>query len=273
MSDGAADGAAEVGERAHDSDALDVAIRVGLVVYGVVHLLVGWLGLQLALGNGGRRASTSGALHELVEQPFGAVLLWLVAGGLAALVVWRLLELFHGHEGEDGLELWRKRATSLLKACLYGALATSAVKVAVGNGSRGGTDSTTKKLMDLPGGQVVVGLVALAILGYGAGMVVRAWTEGFRKHLDSEGERGHSGTAYVWFGKLGYSAKGVALGAVGVLFGYAAWTHDPKKSGGLDVALAQLKQQPYGPWLLGAVAVGIGCYGLFCFARARHLSR
>jgi hypothetical protein len=25
--------------------------------------------------------------------------------------------------------------------------------------------------------------------------------------------------------------------------------------------------------LLGLIAIGIGCYGLFCFARARHLSR
>ena len=32
-------------------------------------------------------------------------------------------------------------------------------------------------------------------------------------------------------------------------------------------------QQPFGPVLLGLIAIGIGCYGLFCFARARHLSR
>jgi len=268
-----ADAAREAGERVHDSDALDHAIRAGLVVYGVVHLLVGWLGLQVVLGNGHEQASSSGALHEVAAQPFGALLIWLVAGGLAALVVWRLLELLHGHDGTQGLELWRKRVTSLLKACLYGVLATSAVKVALGDGSRGGTDSTTKKLMDLPGGQVIVGLVALAIVGYGVGLVGRAWTEKFRKHLDAEGTRGSSGAAYLWFGKLGYTAKGVALAVVGLLFGYAAWTHDPTKSGGLDVALAQVKQQPFGPWLLAAVAAGIGCYGLFCFARARHLSR
>lgn len=273
MSDRTADAAKELGERAHDSDLLDHAVRAGLVVYGLVHLLVGWLGLQLALGNSEGRASSSGALHELAEQPFGAVLIWLVAGGFGALVLWRLLEIFHGHRDESGLELWRERATSFAKACVYAVLAASAVKVAVGDGSRGGTDSATKKLMDLPGGQLAVGLVALAILGYGVGMVGLAWTERFRKHLDVKGTSGASGTAYLWFGKLGYTGKGVAMGVVGVLFGYAAWTHDPKKSGGLDVALAQVKEQPFGPWLLGAVAAGIGCYGLFCFATARHLSR
>ncbi|MGN6783118.1 MAG: DUF1206 domain-containing protein [Marmoricola sp.] len=32
-------------------------------------------------------------------------------------------------------------------------------------------------------------------------------------------------------------------------------------------------QQPFGPWLLALVALGIGCYGLFALVRARHLSR
>ena len=74
-------------------------------------------------------------------------------------------------------------------------------------------------------------------------------------------------------GKVGYIAKGVAIGLVGVLFVYAAVTHDPKKSGGLDQALHEVLEQPFGPFLLVAIALGIACYGLFCFARARHLSR
>ncbi len=31
--------------------------------------------------------------------------------------------------------------------------------------------------------------------------------------------------------------------------------------------------QPFGQVLLIAIGLGIACYGLFCFARARHLSR
>jgi len=60
---------------------------------------------------------------------------------------------------------------------------------------------------------------------------------------------------------------------VGGLFLYAGFTHDPKKSGGLDQALHKVLEQPFGQLLLVAIGVGIGCYGLFCFARARHLSR
>ena len=83
----------------------------------------------------------------------------------------------------------------------------------------------------------------------------------------------HERRANTWFGRIGYTAKGVAFGIVGALVGYAALTHEPRKSGGLDQALREVLEQPLGPLLLLAIATGIGCYGLFCFAWARHLLR
>jgi Domain of Unknown Function (DUF1206) len=65
-------------------------------------------------------------------------------------------------------------------------------------------------------------------------------------------------------------AKGIALATVGALFIWAAVSYDPKTAGGLDVALTALRQQSLGPWLLTVVAIGIGCFGLYCFAWARY---
>jgi len=65
----------------------------------------------------------------------------------------------------------------------------------------------------------------------------------------------------------------VAFAIVGGLFVYAGLTHESDKSGGLDQALQKVLQQPFGPFLLGAIAAGIICYGLFCFAWARHIDR
>ena len=48
-------------ENVHQSQWMDWAIRIGLVTYGVVHLLVGWLALQLAFGDKKDQASSSGA--------------------------------------------------------------------------------------------------------------------------------------------------------------------------------------------------------------------
>jgi hypothetical protein len=261
-------------EQVQDSKWMDHAIRAGLVAYGVVHLLVAWLAVQLAFGEKADSASNSGAMQYLAEQPLGGVLLWLIAVGMFFLVLWRLLEFGFGYRGEsDDTKRWRKRATSLGKAVIYGALGVSAVRTATGSGGGGGTDSTTAKLMDLPAGQWIVGAVGLAIIGYGISLVVRGWTEKFREHLDAQGQSGTDGSAYVKLGKAGYIAKGVAIAIVGGLFGYAAVTHDPKKSGGLDQALQTVLEQPFGQVLLVAIAIGIAAYGAFCFARAKHLSR
>jgi Domain of Unknown Function (DUF1206) len=269
-----ADKAHRAGHEAQHSEWLDWAIRAGLVAYGVVHLMVAWLAAQLALGDKSENASNSGALHALAQQPMGGVLIWAVAIGMLLLVVWRLLEFALGYQDEtDDKKRWRKRAGSLGKAVIYGVLAWSAFKVAVGEGSQGGTDSTTAKIMQMTGGQFIVGAIGLAIIAYGAMLIYRGWTEKFTEHLDAQGQSGKDGSAYVLFGKIGYIAKGVAIAIVGGLFCYAAITHDAKESGGLDQALQTVLEQPFGQLLLIAIAAGIACYGLFCFARARHLSR
>ncbi|TIC85473.1 DUF1206 domain-containing protein [Nocardioides sp. GY 10127] len=262
--------------------ALHTAGRVGMAAYGVVYVLVGWLALQLALGDGGgSTASSTGALHQLAEQPLGAALVWAVAVGLILLVVWQAGTAIWGYADEDGKERLAHRAKSAARAVVYAAIAVSAIQVAVadssGSGQKSGggssTSSWTATLMSAPAGQLLVGAVGLFIVGLGIYYVVKAYTERFRKELDAEGSSGSSGRAFLLLGKIGYTARGIAFAVVGGLFVWAAATHSAKKSGGLDHALLTLRDAPAGPWLLGAVAVGIACYGVFCLARAKHLSQ
>jgi hypothetical protein len=259
-------------EQAAESDWLDKAIRIGLVAYGIVHLLIAWLAFQLAIGDHEGQPSTKGAMQQVAEQAFGEVLLWAIAIGMFFLVVWRLLEAALGHRDEEGAKRWWKRADSLGKAIIYGAVGYIALQVALGAGSSKGR-STTAKLMDEPFGQWLVGLIGLGIMFYGANMIRRGFTEKFAEHLTAEGKSGQAGTWYIRLGKVGYISKGIAIVIVGGMFIYAAIEHEAKKSGGLDEALRTVLQQPFGPVLLGIIAIGIGCYGLFCFARARHLSK
>jgi hypothetical protein len=264
----------KVGRKADHSSWVDHGVRVGLIAYGVVYGLVGWLALQLALGDRSGAVNSQGALHELAQQPLGLVLLWAVAFGLVLLVLWRLLELVTGHRDKDGAELWRKRAVDAGKACLYGVLALSAFSVALGSkSSESKSDTFTAKLMSYPFGVWLVGAAGLAVIGFGVAQIWIGLSEKHSKELAAEGKSGHAGSAYLLLGKIGYTAKGIAIGLVGGLFCYAALTHDPKKSGGLDAALQQVLEQPFGRVLLAAIGIGLICYGLFCFARARHLSR
>jgi hypothetical protein len=258
------------------SDWLDRAASAGLVAFGVVHLIIGWLAVQLALGDRESSADSGGAMKQLAEQPFGTALVWAVGIGMVLLVVWKGLDAAVGYRQEtDDTKRLRKRLVAAGKAVVYAVIAVSAFRVAAGSGSGGGsgTDSTTAKVMDLPGGQLLVGAAGLAVVGVGIALLVMAWRESYLKHLDGEGRSGDTGTAYRVLGRVGHVAKGIALGVVGGLFVYAAVTHEPDKSGGLDEALRTVLEQPYGPVLLSAMGVGFAAYGLFCFAWARYLDR
>ena len=266
--------AEEAGRRADDSEWMDHAVRVGLVSYGIVHLIIAWLAIRLAFGDGGGNASSQGALHQLAESGVGRVSLYVVGAGFVALLVWQLLESVWGHRDEDGGKRVLKRVVSAGKVVLYGTLAISAFKTAGGSSSgNGGTDGLTARLLRMPGGPLIVGAVAVGILVVAGFLLYRGVAEKFRSKLESSGQSGSDGRAYILFGKAGYVSKAVALAIVGVLFLYASITHDPEKSGGLDEALRELLEKPFGAPMLVAVAIGFACYGVFCFAWARHLDR
>lgn len=267
------DQAEQMGREAQHSDWMDKAIRAGLVAYGVVHLLVGWLALQLAFGESDGKATNKGAMQELAQQPFGEVLVWAIAIGMFLLVLWRGLETFVGHQDKDeGSDRWKARAVSAMKAIIYAAVGISALNVVIGAKSSKGGSSWTKTVMEWPAGQWIVAAAGAAVIIYGANHVRKGFTEDYAKHLDAEGKSGSTGRAYLMFGKVGYVGKGIAIAIVGALILYGGLTHDPKKSGSLDQALHKLLTYPFGQVALVVVAAGIICYGLFCFARARHLS-
>ena len=172
------------------------------------------------------------------------------------LVIWRLLEAAFGHRDEDGGSRLRKRLVSLGKAVIYGVVGAQRRegRDRLRHSRRsGGTDRHDGDDHGLAGrpadrGRRRPGDHRRTAPTWSAA----AWTEKFREHLDAEGQSGEAGQAYIWFGKAGYSAKGVAFAIVGGLFVYAAVTHDAKKSGGLDQALHKVLQQPFGQLLLGA---------------------
>ena len=127
-------------QQVRHSDLLKHGARVGLVAYGVVHLVIAWIALQVAWSGGGD-ASSGGALRTVAEQPFGRTMLWLTVAGLAALVVWQLGTAVWGYQTEDGAKRVRKRLGAAGRVVVYGALAVSAAKIAAGTSGWSGGDS------------------------------------------------------------------------------------------------------------------------------------
>jgi hypothetical protein len=71
-------------------------------------------------------------------------------------------------------------------------------------------------------------------------------------------------------GRLGYIARGIVYAVIGGLFIVAALNTNPEKAGGFGDAMAVLSQQPYGPWLIGLVGLGVLAYGVYAFVQAKY---
>ncbi|MEV6413089.1 DUF1206 domain-containing protein [Kribbella sp. NPDC051718] len=248
-------------QQAQNSRLYAVAITVGLIAYGVVHLLIAWISLQLAWGKSSGEADQQGALQELASKSFGDVLLWVVAVGLLALVIWKILELAYGHLDTE------KKVSSIGRGVVYLALSISAAKVAMGSGKSGTSQSSgmTAKLMQNGPGRVLVVIIGLVIIGVGIRQLYKAWTKKFTEDLT-----GGASESTILLGRVGYAAKGIAFLIVGGLFAYASINYDSKKAGGLDTALRTIKDQPFGSVLLTLMALGIACFGVYCFVWSRN---
>lgn len=268
----AASGKAKAKE-VRNSTALKALARVGLVAYGLVHLLIGGLALQLAWGAGPKRdADPSGAFRTLAEQPLGNALLWLVAVGLAALSLWQTSEVVWGHRNVDGAERVQKQATSGAYAAIYIALGIRSAFVAVGSGSSSSQSQQKAAIGVLawPGGQAIVIATGLIIIGVGVVAATKGLRKSFIEEIDTSSLSSQAQQGVLRLGQVGYVTKGIAYGLVGGLLSYAALTFDVRKASGLDGALQTILAQPFGRWLLSAMAFGFFAFGLFRMLQSRY---
>ncbi|SHN35205.1 DUF1206 domain-containing protein [Cryptosporangium aurantiacum] len=264
-------GASNTARRAARSDTITRIGRVGLIAYGVVNLLIAFLAIKVATGeSGGEEANKNGALSQVAETPFGQALLWIITIGLVALTVWQIAEAIWGH-ASAGDRRTIKRLTSAGEAALFGFLAFTAGKFAMGTPQHGSkTESLTGKLLEQPFGRALVVVLGLAIIGIAAFVVRRGWAKRFRDDLDLSHADARARRTAERLGQVGYMAVGVAYGVVGALVVTAAVTFDKEKASGLDGAMKTISDQPYGALLLWLVALGFICYGVYCFFDARY---
>lgn len=261
-----------IADKATDSDAFEYTARAGFAVSGVLHLLIGFLIVQIAFGSGGN-ADQSGALATLARQTGGSVLLWVVAIGLAALGLWRIAEAIVGSKpgeksggnGEDS-PAW-KRVKALALAVVNFAIALSAMRFALGSGQQSTQQNSglSAQLMTTGWGKAVLIAVALGLVAVGGYHVYKGVAKKFAKDL-----RVSAGTAITAVGITGYAAKGLVLAGAGVLVIVATLQADPSKASGLDAAVKTLGQAPFGKILLLLAAVGIAAFGAYNFVRARY---
>lgn len=266
-------GAMAASAEARQNPALEWGARLGFAVYGVVYVVLAWLTVQVAMGDGASSSvSRRGALDEVARQPLGTALLWIAFASFCALALWEAATAIGGHRDQEGLKRLLGRLGSACKAVVFAAFAVSTTQVALGSRANGNaSEGWTARLMRLPAGTLVVGAIGVGIACYGGFSIVKGLGDRWRQELDPDGNRGRLGVAITVLARAGYASRGVAFGIIGGLFVWAALTQDPHRSGGLDQALARLHGAPFGPVLLALIALGFACYGVFNITKAWYL--
>ena len=272
MGTSAARQARDQANRAARSGGVGALGRFGLLAQGFSYGLVAVLALRLAFHEGGDTADREGALARLAGEPFGKLVLVLLAVGFAANALWRLASaLFDRGDEGTGSKGLGKRAAQLGRGVVYTSLTVAAVSILLGSRSGGGEEKkATAGVLGWPGGEWLVGIVGLAVIGVGFWNGYRAVTERFKEDLETERM---SATEERWTSRIaraGLLARMVVFSIVGWFLVKAAIEFDAKEAIGLGGALDKVARETYGSWLLGAVAIGLLCYGAYCVVQARY---
>lgn len=255
---------------AKNSTVMHVLARAGYVASGILHIIIGLIAIAVATGTGGgNSADQSGALAHLASAPGGLFLLWAAVVSLTSLGLWLLLSAFFDPSGNGKRKRVSHGIQNAVKGLIYLVLAYTAFIFAIG-GTTSSTQSTSQlsgTLMSTPGGVIIVVVIGLALLGVGAFAIFKGATRRFERDIQMPPDP--AGKALRVLGVVGYVARGVALGLVGVLFVLGAITNDPSKTTGLDGALTSLVGLPIGVAVLIGIGLGFIAYGIYAFFRAR----
>ncbi len=266
--DDVVDAAASVGVAVQDNAAYRWLVTGGLWVYGVVHLLIAWLALQVMLGHPAD-ASNQGSIEAIARLPMGRALIIGVVVGMFALTVWMLIQGMFGYAWLSGFTLAVRKVASFLRAIVYTSIALSGLSILMSgttSGGGSGAKHTSASLLTMPGGRLWVALI-------GAGVAVAALDQiqrGIRKSFVRYDLQGVPPRWAVRLGVVGWITKGLSLTIIAVLFWIAAYRHNSQDAGGLDQALRSLRRVPAGQPLLALMALGFACFGVFSFVWSRY---
>ena len=258
------------GEKVARSRGFEWLSRAGFVARGLIYGIIGILAIKLALGAGGKTTNQQGALETIARQPFGKVLLILVAIGLAGYALWRLLRALLGHGPEDSDSTF-ERVAAFASGIVYAGLCAIAVEILLGSGgSSGNANKTTAGVFGWPAGTWLVGIAGAVLVGVGLYQGYRGLSKDFLKDSKTEQMSPQVRRWIEWIGTFGHLARMVVFCLAGAFLINAAIDYNPNKAVGLDGALAKIADASYGPFLLGIVAAGLIAFGVYSLTDARY---
>ena len=247
--------------------------RAGFVARGLIYGIIGVLALKLAIGDGGKTTNQQGALRTIAHQPFGQLLMILVAIGLGGYALWRLTRAALGH-GPESSDSGFDRVAALGSGVVYAGLCALAVELLTGSSGSSSASSSPHKaaagVLGWPGGVWLVGGAGVVMIGVALFQGYRGLSRDFLDDSKTEQMSAAMRRTIERIGVIGHLARMIVFGLIGVFLIKAAVDYSPKKAVGVDGALAKLAHQSYGHALLGVVAAGLIAFALYSLSDARY---
>ncbi len=256
--------------KATTSPLMENLLRLGYVARGLIYGIIGVLALQVATGSGGALTDTQGAIGYIGKSPLGNLLLFVVLAGLIGYGLWGLIRAVVDplHKGSDAKGI-AARIGYVVSGVSYLLLAFVTYSLIKGRApaSSGSQTAQTQQLLgsilSKPWGAWVALIISFIVIAIGLSYIYQGLNARFDKQYDPYALSNEQRKWMIRLGRFGTAARGVVFALIGAFLFLAAYRHDPSQAQGIDGALAALLHQPYGPFLLGVVALGLIAFGLY----------
>lgn len=234
--------------------------RVGYLARAIVYFALGYLTLAT-----GEAEGTTSVLDPLADVPGGNALMVLLAVGLAAYGLFRLYGAWVDleNDGDD----WKgrgKRFGHVLSGLAHLGIAWAALKLGFGgegssDGAAGG--AAADAVIELPGGWVLVVVVAIGFAIAAVSQASRAWSGKFMSLMSRDTPR--------WaetVGRVGFAARAAVFAALAWAVLHAGLSGTAGQIGFQD-ALAMYREEDD---LYRTIAAGLATFGIFSLVMARY---
>lgn len=245
--------------------------RTGYIAKGSVYAITGILTFLEAINLGGQKASKLTVLDFLEKQPFGNILLLVMAIGLLSFSYWRFSQAISNPENIDsGKKGTLKRVAFFISGATYLGLAVFAVLRVIGSqSSSGGTEKS--HFLATNSGLILLGAVGFIFIIMGITKFVKAYKGDFTEKFDLKSIREEKRRKTIKnSGYLGITSRGVVFLIIGFFALQAALNANPSEIKTTAEVFSFLQDSSYGAWLMGLVAIGFIGYAVYMFMMAKY---
>jgi Domain of Unknown Function (DUF1206) len=256
--------------------------RLGYASNGLLYFIVGSTAALATVNVGGQVRGTRGALNLLVAQPFGRLAVAVVAVGLSGFILRSFVQIFvPPTDGVPPKLLTRvlRRTGCAVSGLAHIGIALTALQMTLGLTVMNPDEGTPRRdwvtlfLTWKPLDGWLTILAGLLVVGTAVLQFYVAVTRRFTIDMELERMNYRIKRAAFACGVAGYTGRGVAFLIVGMFLIYAGWYVEEVEARAIGDILRTVEAQPFGMWILIAVATGLTAYGLFLLLVAWYLRR